>query len=122
MAFNYLAKTTGRHDPSFVFGKSFDAIRRFIRLDESTGGQVVKVLQMPTDVIGMADRGELSAHFLALRWDSEPGEPILCLVRLFGVVEYLVRLSREPAAIWRDIASAHEYDLRSMRVIQVKHG
>ncbi|HXT16338.1 MAG TPA: HNH endonuclease [Gemmatimonadaceae bacterium] len=121
-AMNYLAKTSGESDQSFVHDSMFDPVRRFIRYGEGRGGQFVQVWQMPTSIVGLTEAGAFNGHLLHVKWEKGAGEHILAFVRLFGVIEYVVRLAKNPTAPWRDLSIAHEYDLVSMKVRRLKRG
>lgn len=122
IAFNYLAKMSGMSELSFVENRDFDPIRRFVRYGDGQPSSFVKIVEMPSELTGLGKAGRLDRHYLGLDWKEGNGEPILCFVRLFGVVAYEVRLAWDTTVLWRPLRHAHLYDLSSRRVRKVSGG
>jgi hypothetical protein len=119
IALNYLAKVSGKYDQSFVLHMDFDPIRLFVRYGDGFASSFVRVVEMPAELTGLGKTGRLDRHVLRLNWKEGPDESVLCFVRLFGVLAYVVRLAHDTTLPWRPIQQSHEYDLRSRRVKQI---
>jgi hypothetical protein len=107
IAFNYLTKVYGA---GLALRPEFDAVRRFVRYDESRPPDFVQFAPAPVlrDFNGapLPPRG----HILTIGWDRN-GKDVLARVAPFQHILYLVRLGVNYAGRLEPVESAHMYDL-----------
>ena len=109
IAFNYMAKT---QPAGFPLNDDFSKIRSFIRYGEGKSSDYVQFRPKPL----LSSRGLLVheravGHIVTLRWDSSK-TAIFSYVSLFNETNYMVRLCSVFHGLYREIASAHFYDLQ----------
>lgn len=115
IAVNYLTYMAG---PELVLHNDLNPIREFVR-HGGDPSQFITFLDAPQVRDAEGEAKEAPGHLLALSWD-DTRRKILCKVCPFSHKTYLVRLCDEFEGIWREIVSAHFYDLQSMSVSPLK--
>jgi len=113
IAFNYLAHVGGS---TFVARRDFDAARRFIRLREDPGWEVVTVQPTPVLFLDTATQRQTRGHLLASYWSADPGSRPVVWVSLYNEFTYKVKLADSPQGLWCEIERGYHFDIKRMQV------
>jgi len=115
ISFNYLASTEWR---DLVLHQDLTATRRFIRYGERAPFTVVRMGSKPI-LLGDSDNWrQTNGHILTVNWPANSHE-VIGQVSLFNQARYLVCLSPNLHAVWRDIRSGHLFDIERREITRL---
>lgn len=111
IVFNYLADREGR---DFVLHDSFDAVRRFVRWNQSASYRLVLVDDAPILADDSARRRRTNGHLITVDWDAD-GRSIVGQVSLFNHTRYSVLLGTNYSGIWRPLRHGHHFCIKTRK-------
>lgn len=114
IAFNYLAYITNR---TFVLGRDFKSIRRFVRYDDGDFDEIFRVDKKPILRKEVALRKRiLDGHIIVVDWH---GDDLFCSLAIFNRIiqlTYYFRLCKRHSGIWIPICSGHYFDVAQNKI------
>ena len=122
IAYEYFFWVAETRAPGVMKFTALDAIRCFILDGVGTWGKFVHASNDPILADETGTRRRTNGHLIALRWDTQPGAPVVGLVGLFNDIIYRVGICAAPSTIWQDITSGHCYDPRLGEVRRLASG
>jgi len=114
VAFNYLAYW---QDSEFMYQKTFDTIRRYIRYGETALYPIVGVLNKPILADEKGTRRRLG-HIVTVNW-AENNVSIVSQVSLFNWVKYTICLSRGYSGERRTIKKGHFFNTNNKEILEL---